>query len=398
MATTSKTMQEFYDFYKDQVIALGGDLKDFSEGSMNDIIAGAFASSMNELSELMLSEFQKTFFDTATGTTAQGGSGDSDDLEILAIDHFGENFARPQPVKATGVITFSRPNANAGNVTIPIGTVAKTVADSGGNEVRFLTTEEVTMTGLSINADIEADVAGVNGNALANKIIILESTLTDPSVTCDNSADMAGGVDEQDDSEYRETIKNLIKSLAGATKQAILGVVSALASVEFVSLATTEKIVIEWDIGSSMEVGNYFRIPYPVVYVADANGNSSPALIQEVEEAIEPIKACGVLITVKGAIPVALNWTGSLTLDAGGPNFTELQSDLTPIIETMADYINNEIDIGEGFSRIEANNYILSVWGPLGTGDITQFSTTSPSADVVVNPNEKIVVGSNVIN
>jgi hypothetical protein len=398
MATESKTLQEWYDFYKDQVTAIGDDLKDFSDGSMNDIIAGAFSASMNELSELLLAEFRKTFIDTATGTEDQGGEGTADDLQTLAVDHFGDNFSRPQAEPSTGVIKFSRPNTDAGNVTIPIGTAVKTEADSGGNEIRFVTTEEVTMIGLEIEANIEADTGGSNTNVLANKIVILESTLTDNSITCNNEAAMAGGTDEQTDSDYRETIKNLIQSLAGATKQAILGVVSALASVEYVSLSTTEKIVIEWDIGSSMPLGEYFRIPYPVVYVADASGNSSPALLAEVEAAIEPIKACGVLITVKGAIPIVLNWTGSVTLDSGGPNFASLQNDLTPIINTMNDYINNEIEIGEGFSRISANQYILSIWGPAGTGDITQFSTVSPSADVVVDSNEKIVVGTNGIN
>jgi uncharacterized phage protein gp47/JayE len=386
MATRSLTMNEFYEFYKDQVLALAPELTDFSDGSLHDIIAGAFSASMNELTELTLTEFQKTFFDTATGS----------DLDILAEDHFGAKFARPVAINATGVITFSRANTDEGNVTIPVGTVVKTEKDSAGNEIRFLTTEEVILTGLTIDASIEADEAGSSGNLLANTLTVLESTLTDTSVTVNNTAAMAGGEDEQDDAEYRETIKNLIQSLAGATKEAIKGAILALPNIGFAELITEEKVVIEYDIGGGDIAAGaaYFRIPYPIVYVADENGNSSPSLIADANTAIAPVKACGVQIEVLGAIAISLNWTASLVLDAGGPNYSELQSDLTKIQESMTEYINTGLAIGEGFSRSSANAYILSIWGPAGTGDLTAFSTSTPAGDVSVNSNEKLIAGT----
>jgi uncharacterized phage protein gp47/JayE len=384
MATKSLSQNEFYEFYKNQVLALAPELTDFSEGSLHDIIAGAFSASMNELTELTISEFQKTFFDTATGN----------DLDTLAVDHFGEKFSRPQAINATGIITFSRPNTDNGNVTIPVGTVVKTEKDSSGNEILFETTEEVILTGLTVDASIQAQEAGSSGNLLPSTIVVLESTLSDSSITVNNGLAMAGGEDEQDDAEYRETIKSLIQSLAGATKQAIEGAVLALPNVGFVTLITEEKAVIEWDISGSSTIGNFFRIPYPIVYVADENGNSSPSLVQDVKDAIVPIKACGVNVNVLGATAISINWTASLVLNASGPNYSELQSDLTMIKDSMIEYINQKISIGEGFSRSEANQYILSVWGPSGTNDITSFSTSAPSGDVSVNGNEKLIAGT----
>lgn len=384
MSTKSLSMNEFYEFYKDQVLALAPELTDFSDGSLHDIVAGAFASSMNELTELTLSEFQKTFFDTASG----------DDLDTLAVDHFGDKFKRPEATLATGIITFSRATSTEGDVTIAAGTIVKTEKDSQGNEISFTTTEEVLLTGLNIDAAIEAQEAGSSGNLLPSTIVVLESTLTDSSVVVTNGLAMAGGEDEQDDAEYRETIKSLIQSLAGATKQAIEGAILALPNVGFTTLITEEKVVIEYNIGGDNTVGNYFRIPYPVVYVADENGNSSPSLVEDVQEAIIPIKACGVNVEVLGAIAISLNWNASLTLNAGGPNYGELQSDLTKIKESMTEFINTVLEIGSGFSRQDANDYILSIWGPLGTNDLSSFNTSTPSGDVSVQSNEKLIAGT----
>lgn len=386
MATQSLTVKEIYQFYKDQVIALAPEFTDFSEGSLHDIMAGAFAVSMNELTELTLSEFQKTYFDTAEGS----------DLEILAKDHFGDTFSRPPAVKATGLMTFLRPTTGAGDVTIPAGTVVKTATDADGNSVSFETDTEAILTGLTIDLNVTAVVPGVAGNVNATLVNVLETTLTDGSVTVSNAAGMAGGQEEQEDSEYRETIKSLILALAGATKKAIRGAVLALPTIGFATILTIEKAVIEYDIGGEQILAGatYFRIPYPVIYVADEAGNSSPSIVAEAEAAIEPIKACGVKINVLGATSVALNWTASIALNAGGPNFAELSSDLTKVKDSMIEYINEKLAIGEGFSRSSANTYILSVWGPAGTGDLTSFSTTAPSGDVAVISSEKLIAGT----
>jgi len=388
MANESLTAQQFYDLYKNQVQALAPEFTDFSDGALHDIIAGAFSVSMNELTELTIAEFLKTFFATAEG----------DDLEKLAKDHFGDTFGRPPAVRATGVIKFERPTTGAGNVTIPALTIVKTVIDEDGNAVSFQTDSEVILTGLDIETNITAIEAdkGLKGNIQSGLLVVLESTLTDSTVTVTNLLAMAGGQDKQDDSEYRETIKSLILALAGATKAAIKGALLALPNIGFATPITEERVVIEYDIGlGAIKAGaTFFRIPYPIVYVADELGNSSPALIAEAEEAISDIKACGVKVNVFGATPVNLDWIATLTLDSGGPNFTEFQNDLTKIKDSMTEYINDELGIGTDFSRSAANNFILDTWGPSGTGDLTAFSTSAPTGDVSVDVEEKIIAGT----
>jgi hypothetical protein len=397
MTTTVKSQQEFYEQYRDEVLGLANELTDFSEGSLHDIIAGALSTCQNELSELIIAEFVKTFFDLASGTEAQGGAGDTDDLEKLAVDHFGESFARPEATPATGPIDFSRPNDDAGDVLIPVGTIVKTKKDANGEEVRFQTTEEKTMVGTDIEVSVEAVDDGPNGNITSpDKITVIESTLSDPSVVVTNSGNTAGGTSEPQDPEYREIIKNKIIALAGATEESVKGAALAVSGVSLAQLTTIERVVIDYDIAEEdIAVGaSFFRIPYPILYIADSNGNSSQDLIDAVSDAIRLVRAAGVRIEVRGAVAVLFDWTASVTLNGGGPNFAELSSDLSKIIDTMTEYVNTVLDIGQGFDKSDANAYVLSIWGPDGTNDLSAFSSSVPSGNVSIETNEKLIANS----
>ena len=257
-----------------------------------------------------------------------------------------------------------------------------------------MTTEEVTMTGTSVSAEVEAADAGSEGNITSSDLLtVIESTLTDASITVTNSENTSGGTAVTQDDEYREIIKNLILALAGATEAAVKAAALAVPGIALAELTTEQRTVIDYDIGGEeiLSGASFFKIPYPVLYIADANGNSSASLIASVESALVGVKAAGVKIVVLGASPVSFNWTASLTLDAGGPNYAVLASDLSMIEAEMENYINSLLDIGEGFNRATANTYILSVFGPSGTGDLTTFSTSVPSGNVSIDSDEKLI-------
>ena len=184
-----RSWQELYNIYVNEVQAQESTLTDFSEGSIQDIIAGATTTAIHEAMKLLLDEFKKTFFSTANGPEVTGSA---DDLQTLAVDHFGSGFARPAAQKATGIVQFTRPTAGAGDCIIPAGTVVKTVADANGEAQRFETLAEVTLTGTTINASVRAIVAGTRGNVSSSTITIIESSLTDPTVVVSNSAALAG--------------------------------------------------------------------------------------------------------------------------------------------------------------------------------------------------------------
>lgn len=390
MGIKTQSAEEFLQIYTDEVIAEADDLTDFSEGSIHDIIGGAFTLCLNEISELTVSEFTKLFFNTASGPEITQGE---DDLQNLAVDRFGDNFKRPGASSSSVTLTFSRANTDNGNVVIPIGTIAKTEKDLNGNEISFTTLEAATLTGLSVNVSARATTTGTGTNVDPGLIVVIESALTDSSVVVSNAAKAAGGGAAESDAEYRETIRSLIDSLAGATKAAIKGALLAVPEISFVTLLEINMPVIEYDIAlDDIKAGSsFFRIPFPVTYIADQNGASSPELIALAQEAIAGVKACGVSVNILGATSQSFSWNASITLKPTGPNYTELAQDPQKIIDTMIEYIDSGIDISSGFIRSQANAQILNIWGPNGTNDLESFITNLPSGNVVGAPGVKLI-------
>lgn len=383
MSTKVLTPSDLYEIYKAEVVARGSDIVDFSDGSLQDISTGALTTGLNEVSELMITEFLKTFF----------GSAEGDDLEFLAIDHYGDRFARPDATKSTTSVTFTRPNSDKGDVLIADDVIVKTEKDASGKEVRFKISSSVTLTGLTLNVPVESVEEGTETRVSADKITVIESALLDDSITVNNTSATAGGEAEQDDEEYRETISNLLLSLSGATIAAIRGAVEAVADITYVAIITTLQKVRNVDDGG-VPYGDIYKIPFVTIYVADSEGNYSPSLLLQAEVAILPVRAAGVKITIDGAVSVILNWISSITLNPAGPNYAELSEDTKLITDDMANYIDQVLKIGEGFNRTSANDYILSIWGPEGTGDLTSFITSQPTGNIAGVEGTKLISGN----
>lgn len=385
-----RTQDELLQLFINELQSQNPELTDTEIGSIIDVLGGALSTAVYEIQQLTIDEFRKTFFDTANGPEITGGA---DDLENLAVDHFGDEFARPAAEKSTGVVTFSRPNADAGNVSIIAGTVVKTPANAAGNSERFEVESDVTLTGLSINASVKALVAGVSGNVQANKVTQVETALTDPSIVVNNASAFAGGKAEENDVEYRETIRTLLKSLKGGTLEAIEAKALTVGGIEFAKALEFLQYVKEWNVGGGVPVGDYFAIPRVKLYVADANGVASLPLVALVQAAVDTTRAAGVRVEVLAAIALSQNWQASIALNPGGPNFSTLSVDPQMIEDEMLKYIQ-DLPIGSGFNRAAAKNYIMGLFGPSGTNDLTNFSTSTPSGDVTAAANQKLIPGT----
>lgn len=390
--STIKSQQELYDEFVTELQNQAPALTDTNDGSQIDVIAGVVSFAVSELSRLTIDEFRKTFFDTANGPEVTGGP---DDLETLAVDHFGADFARPAATAASGIVTFSRANADAGDCTIPAGTVVKTAPNADGEAQRFETESEVTMTGTSINATVNAIVAGTDGNVLADTVTEIEDALTDSTITVNNDDAFTGGAEEETDAEYRETIRNLLVSLTGATLAAIQAAALEVDGVETATAIENEMVVIEYDIATGLPVvdAEYFRIPRVILYIADANGTADADMIADVKAAIAEVRAAGVRVDVEAATALEFNWTAEIVLNPGGPNYAELSADPQDIIDTMTDYLA-DMAIGQDFDRSDADDAMEAIWGPSGTDDLVSFTTTTPSGDVAVDADEKIIPGT----
>lgn len=389
MATTIPSQQDLYDDFKNEVQARAPELTDFEEGSNLDALGGAVSVAGQEVLRVIVDLFAKTYFSTANGPEVTGGP---DDLQTLAVDHFGDGFARPAATPAVGTVTFSRPGSSP-NVLIPAGTIVKTNKDASGNEQRFATLINETITGTSINASVQAVVAGLAGNVNANTIVKIESALPDSTIVVTNPATLSGGAEQLNDADYREFIRLKIETLRGATKAAIEAAAKTVSGIITATAIENLQAVIEWDIGGSVTVGSFFYIPRVKLYVADANGAASDALIALVIAAVEPVRACGVRVEVVAATGLPVNWSATITFNPSGPNFAVLSLDPTLIEQNMAQYIR-DLPIGTGFDRDLAKAYIMSVWGPAGTNDITDFITSVPSGNISATATQKLIPGT----
>lgn len=395
MSAPVKTQQELYQLFLDVLQDLAPDLDDVNDGSTNDTLAGVFSLAATELTRLTIDRFNKTFFSLAGGPDETGGP---DDLQTLAVDHFGDDFARPQAVQAVDTVTFSRPTNAAGEIVIPAGTIVKTVVDANGEAQRYSTDSDVTLTNtasgtdLTGSANVTAVVAGAAGSATAGTITVIETSLLDTTITVTNAGNSTGS-DAQDTPTYLQTIRNLIAALAGATKAAIEAKSKTVTGVVTATAIERAKTVIEWNVATASPIGTAFRIPVPYLYVADSTGTATAALLQLVRDAIETVRACGILINVSAASAVSVNWTASFTLNPSGPNYTTLVNDATMIKQAMTDYIN-ALPVGTSFVRATANAAMLALYGAAGTDDLTVFTTSIPVGDVAASATTKLIAGT----
>lgn len=270
------------------------------------------------------------------------------------------------------------------------GTLTK-VSGTGDATITF---SAVSAPDCKVSVGITAIVAGAAGSAAGGTINVIESALLDSTILVTNAGN-GTGLDAEDDSSYRELIRNLIVSLRAATKAAIEATALTVAGVAVAIAIEEEKAVVFWDIGTSAPVvdAEYFYIPFVTLYVADASGNASDTLKANVALAIDPVRAFGVHIDVEGATAVTVNWTAHLALNPSGPNYTLFSSDVSQIIQSMTQYINT-LDPGADFVVADANTAILALWGAAGTNDLTSFTTSVPAGDVTIAAGQKAVAGA----
>ncbi len=387
MAEELKSVSELYELAKNEVQGQDPTLTDWNPGSILDILTGVLATIAGEVQRTNLNAFAKTFIETADGPEFTGGI---DDLENLLVDHFGDEFARPEASFATAVANFTRDNDDAGDCIIPVGTIVKTALNSSGVAQRYATESTVTMTGTEVNAIINAVVAGTAGNVADGAISIIESTLTDTSIEVTNADAASGGAAVDTDAEYREFARNLFVSIRGQTRAAIEAKAKTVPGVEMATAVEFVQTVIEYDESSEESVGDPFKIARNKLYIADADGTGNDALVALVDTAIDGIRALGVRVEVIAAVALEQDISLNLTLDSGGDHYAALSVDAQPILDDAIVFIQ-QLAIGSDLVRADLVSYLLALWGPAGSGDLTTLTVAVPTGDVSVEPNEKMI-------
>jgi hypothetical protein len=383
MAVEIKSAQELYDIGRAEAELRSDDrLSDWNEGSIADIIVGVTMTLADEVINLMLDRYNKTYIDNAEGA----------DLDRLGKDHW--DLLRQGASKSTGTLTFSRASASAGDVLIVAGLTVRTDTQPDGSVIKFVTTEQQTMTGLTVDVAAECDTAGVIGNVDAGTISLISDALPDPSITVTNAAPFAGGQDAESDSEYRESIKDQARIIRGATRKAVEARARKVPGVANASIHEQYVAVRAWDEALSTPFGPVFKMLKPTLFVSDSSGNASTAMKVAVRAAIEDTRAAGVYFRVDGGIKTDLTIVVEITFDAGAS--PDLEADATPILQTLIEYVN-ALPAGALFDRSLAEAAVLAIWGPTGNGQLTDFQIVTPVGDVQADENEYLRTDINLV-
>ncbi len=246
MSLPLKSQQDLYNLFITVLQDNAPNLTDVLDGSTIDAMAGVFSIAGTELQRQTVQAFNKTFIDLANGPAITGGA---DDLQTLAVDHYGAAFARPGAVSAVDTETFSRPYSSVatyGAVSIISGAIVKTSPDANGNSQRYatdslisLTAAGFTFTCLSASASIGAIysnngqqftiktnlVAGTSLHAYGTGLPLASGTLTKVSGTGDATITFSAYSVPSSDTSVSIGVEAVV---AGASGNAAPGVISVI--------------------------------------------------------------------------------------------------------------------------------------------------------------------------
>lgn len=186
----TEIVQRMIDYYKTAYGEGNTKITDFNEGS----------EARNFLEAVSVSAYELRYWVDFLNRQGFPQTAVSGYLDLLGVQ---VNCYRKSAEKSTGYITFTTEAIKSYNITIPTGTQVKT---GGIDGVYFVTTEQVILTAgtLSVNAPIEAVLAGEDYNVNAETIDELPNPIDDLTVL--NAAETAGGTDEETDAAFSERI------------------------------------------------------------------------------------------------------------------------------------------------------------------------------------------------
>lgn len=295
MTTEVPTHAQLMQLFQDTVLLETARLteRSFQPGFMLDILRGGLGALAEDAEFRAVKLHLATFISTAEG----------DDLDALARDHF--QLERFGGIGAVGTIRFSRPNADFGSFLIPALTLIET-ADG----VRFATTEEVLMTGTTIDAAIQCMTVGDVGVVGAGAITELISVLDDGTVTASNPEGTAGGVARETDPKFRERIRDFFATLRRGTRDAVVFGAKQVPGVDTAAIEETSKVA---DLSQTGIVSATEGSEVNGIWIAKGNRKSVKLII--VATALN--MANGETVTLTGNLQDATDGGGSGAADFG---------------------------------------------------------------------------------
>lgn len=192
-------VQQMINFYQQKLRVGDTRVTDFNEGSEIRTLLESFAVDLYTLMEEMDDVTRIAFVETADGEW---------------LDKHGSNplvsLPRELGQKATGTVVFTIPEETTGVVVVPIDTIL--VSSETGLEYATLADAEIPVGETTTTCMVEALSEGVDGNAEPATVTLFDdaSTLYN-GLTVSNPDSFEGGLDYEEDDEYRERLLAYIR-------------------------------------------------------------------------------------------------------------------------------------------------------------------------------------------
>lgn len=308
------SFQDLLDQFKAEAQIRRPDL-DFFEGDITVAQQHGAAAIGDACIRFAAQSFKETFIDGA----------EEDALDALLDDHM--NLQRKPANAAQVTIEWSRGTSGPGG-TIPAGSVVATQFDAAGNTVEFESDADF-IVGAGLNGPFAipstAVIQGLAGNAQAGTVTrVVDQPVFDPNFTVTNPLAAAGGADRESDEDYRTRARNFFQTLRRGT----------LASLEF-GAQTVAGVAVANAVEDELT-------GITTVRVADANGNSSQQMINDVLTELENWRCAGTVVNVIGGTSLLVDSAISLVVRAGF-NVAAREADLIAAVENRI----NKLRVGE---------------------------------------------------
>jgi uncharacterized phage protein gp47/JayE len=321
---------------------------DGSLGIRMALVAGEIAKLYDRLEE----EKKQMFPQTATG---------------IYLDRHGQvrDLTRKGAGAAAGKVTFQKNTPALQDIPIPTGTVC---TSSGGGNIMYTTTEDAVLSqgAQRIEVPVKASVTGRIGNISAGKVDRMVTPVAGID-TVTNEADILGGMEEEDDNQFRKRIMDSYVCISNGA-----------------NLKFYEDIALQHENVWSAKAVTTAGTNQMTLYITDQMRNISDDVCNQVKEMVQNARELNLQVTVEKAQVVTQDISMTLYLDS-------LQNQMTKYAQAefyITDYLYNR-KIGESF-----NPYTVAAEMAQQVDGFYEVEFTSPTAMVTVEPSQIIKPGT----
>lgn len=327
-------------------------------GDVYDAIISGTATVGTAIIAYAEQRFRSAFLDGAQG----------DDLTALAHDR---GVDRDLGAFAIGSVSLTRPGAGVGAGTITAGTRVATNADSTGAFSIFTLDTDAVFGALDLTKTVNATctVVGKTGNVASGTIARFIDSTFDPTIVPSNGIEFAGGAEQETDEDLRDRVRGFFLTQARGTIDALEFGARQVPGVDRVSIVVDSSGII-------------------TVYVADAEGNSNPAMVAAVAAELEHWRDAADVLNVISGVVINQAVTLSLTV-ATGSNVAALEDRVRQAIISNIGLLNP--------GDILYRDAIASAVRAVDPQAIKSVNITVPAANIAPSANQLIRTNTGII-